>query len=223
MVMRLLTSSVGLKVVMALSGLVMVGFLVGHMAGNLLVFLGPRALNDYAASLHSMPLVLWGVRMGLLVALVAHVSTAIMLSRKNRHCRGDQGYKVKASQSYSQASRNMALTGSLVLVYVIYHLAHFTWKWTGPSEIYNSSHSGVDVYGMVVASFQNIGIAVVYILAMVLLGLHLLHGICSAWDSLGLNHPQYTPWMRRFAQGLSIVLVLGFSSVPLAVLMGLVG
>lgn len=208
-------STVALKVFMALSGLMMVGFLVGHMAGNLLVFGGSKMINDYAAGLHSMPAVLWLVRMGLLAALVVHVGSAIALIRRNRKARGE-AYGKKKSLAYSLASRQMALTGTLVLCYIFYHLAHFTWKWTHPEFV----GRGDDVYAMIVASFQSPWVSALYLGSMVVLGVHLFHGISSTLDTLGLHSSSYIALLRGLAIALAVALAVGFSSIPLAVLLG---
>lgn len=208
------TSSVGLKCIMACSGLLMVGFLVGHMGGNLLIFLGPDTLNNYAATLHNMPLLLWSTRIGLLTALIAHVSSAITLTHKNRKARGGRHKNIRVKSSWT--SRHMALTGTLVLAYIFYHLAHFTWKLTHP----NFALFPQDVYGMIIQSFQNGWVSAIYLISMGLLGMHLYHGIQSSWESLGLYHSSYTPIMRCVAKALSIVLILGFSSIPIAVWSG---
>ena len=200
---------------MALSGLMMVGFLVGHMAGNLLVFLGPEVINAYAENLHNMPLLLWSVRFGLLAALVVHVGSAITLIRRNRKARGGK-YGKKASLAYTQASQYMALTGTLVLCYIIYHLAHFTWKWTHPEFLQDPG----DIYSMIVSSFLNPWISLVYLVSMAVLGLHLFHGISSTLDTLGLYHKSYTQILRKGAMSLALILALGFSVIPLAVLLG---
>lgn len=198
---------------MALSGLAMVGFVAGHMAGNLLIFAGAEVLNGYAEKLHSMPALLWAVRVGLLGALTAHVGTAIVLMRRNRGARPADAYGKKVSMAYTAPSRFMALTGTLVLFYIIYHLAHFTWKWTHPEF---QSHPG-DVYHMIVTSFLSPWISVIYLISMALLGVHLFHGISSTLDTLGLYHKSYTPLARKAAMGLAVLLSLGFSIIPIAV------
>ena len=217
MIRALWQSSVILKGLMALSGLAMVGFLVGHLAGNLLIFLGKDALNGYAAKLHEMPAVLWVVRIGLLGALVIHVLSAITLTRRNRQSRS-RSYAVKHAMGSSLASRQMAVTGTLVLFYVVYHLAHFTLKWTHPEF----QHNPGDVHGMIVASFGHPLLTASYVLAMVMVGFHLHHGIQSAFESLGFYHSFYTPLVRKAAMALAMVLVVGFSSVPLAVYFGFI-
>lgn len=212
-----LKSSVVLKALMALSGLVMMGFLIGHLGGNLLIYMGKNVLNSYAAKLHSMGGLLWAVRIGLLSSLVVHVFTAITLTRRHRRSRY-QSYKVKSAMASSFASRQMALTGSLVGLYVIFHLGHFTFKWTHPEF----KHNPGDVYEMMVTSFQNPFLVGVYVVAMIMIGAHLYHGIRSAFASLGFYHPFYSKWIGYGSVALCVVLVLGFSSVPLAVYFGFV-
>ena len=217
MMRAVLHSSVLLKAVMAVSGLLMVGFLLGHMAGNLLIFLGQDALNSYAAKLHSMPSILWTVRIGLLVCLLAHVFSGIKLAIKNRQSRSTP-YKVKHPNASTLASRSMAITGCLILLYICYHLAHFTVKWTHPEFQQNPG----DVYGMVVTSFQHPLIAFTYVLSMAMVGAHLYHGIKSAFDSLGFYHPFYSVLVCRIAKVTCVLLALGFSSVPVCVYFGLI-
>ena len=212
-----LKSAVLLKALMALSGLVMVGFLIGHLGGNLLIYLGKDVLNNYAAKLHNMGSFLWLVRIGLLTALGVHVLTAIILTKRNRQSRS-KNYMVKDSMGSTLASRYMGITGSLIGLYVLFHLAHFTFKWIHPEFNQNPG----DVYAMIVVSFQNPGLAGIYVVAMVMMGLHLYHGIQGVVESLGLYHAWYIKWWRKIAVLLCVSLVVGFSSIPVAVLLGFI-
>ena len=210
-------SNIFLKAIMAVSGLLMVGFLCGHMAGNLLIFAGAEALNDYAYKLHSMPLMLWSVRIGLLISVFVHILSAIILTKRNRQARSGK-YSIKNRCEGTLASFNMGLTGSLILLYIIFHLAHFTFKLTHPEFKNNPS----DIYSMVVSSFESPIISSVYILSMILIAVHLYHGIASAFDSLGLYHSKYQAIIKYASLGLSTLLALGFISVPTSILIGLI-
>lgn len=226
---RLLDSSIGNKVVMALSGAVVVGWLVGHLTGNLLIFAGPDAMNGYAQWLHSKPAMLWAARLVLLVATVLHVVTAARLRRINRAARPiPYGHGAHIQSTF--AGRTMFWTGLLVLAYAVYHLAHFTWGLPAvmPAEHFRSTVAGAtadrpDVYHMVVWSFGQAPVALVYIVANCLLGMHLSHGVSSAFQTLGLTSGPWRPAIERIGPAFGVLMAAGFISVPVAVLLGLVG
>ena len=212
-----LKSNIFIKALMALSGLLMVGFLLGHMGGNLLVFLGPDALNNYAHKIHSMPELLWVVRLGLLACLITHVLSAIILTKRNKK-NSTSKYKIKTRNEVSKASLNMGLTGFLIFLYIIYHLSHFTLKLTHPEFKQNPS----DVYNMVIASFQSPILSIIYVISMFVLGVHLYHGIASATESLGFHHAKFTPILKKTSIFLCLLIVLGFISVPASVILGII-
>jgi succinate dehydrogenase / fumarate reductase cytochrome b subunit len=224
---RLLNSSIGNKVVMALSGVVMVGWLVGHLSGNLLTFAGAEALNTYAAWLHATPAVLWGGRITLLVATVLHVLTAIRLKRMNTEARPSR-YRYNAHVQSTLGGRTMIYSGLLLLAYAIYHLAHFTWgvEAVMPSEHFRSvikdAAGRPDVWHMTVWSFQQAPVAIVYIIANVLLGLHLSHGVSSAFQTLGLTSAKWRPAIERVGPMFGTAVAAGFISIPVAVLFGFI-
>ncbi|HEY5312582.1 MAG TPA: succinate dehydrogenase cytochrome b subunit [Pirellulales bacterium] len=208
-------TTVGKKVVMAVSGLVLLVFVVGHLAGNLQIFLGAEALNDYAALLRRTPELLWPARIGLLAALVLHLVASVQLVIANRRAR-PAPYAVKRDIETNYAARTMAISGPFVLLYVIYHLAMFTFLTTGPG------YSQTDVYRNVVQAFQSPTISAVYIAAMLLLGLHLYHGTWSLLHTLGVSSPHYR-WLRRgLAPVVAAAITAGYISIPLAVLAGVV-
>ena len=208
-------TSVGKKLVMAVSGLVLFLFVSTHLAGNLQIFLGAEKLNDYAALLRRMPELLWLARIVLLVALIAHVITSVQLVLANRRARPIR-YFVKRDIETSYAARTMAISGPLVLLYVIYHLAMFTFLVTGPG------HSHTDVYRNVVLAFQMPTISGIYIVATLLLGLHLYHGAWSMLHTLGVSNPHYR-WLRRgLAPVVAVAITAGYVSILLAVLAGVV-
>ncbi|HWB12746.1 MAG TPA: succinate dehydrogenase cytochrome b subunit [Pirellulales bacterium] len=208
-------ATVGKKAVMAVSGSVLFVFVITHLAGNLQVFLGSEKFNAYAALLRGMPGLLWSARAGLAVALVVHVIASMQLVLINRRAR-PVAYAVKRDIETNYAARTMAISGPLVLVYVIYHLAMFTFLVTGPGY----SHS--DVYRNVVLAFQMPAISGIYIAAMLLLGLHLYHGVWSMLHTLGISSRRYR-WLRRgLAPAVAIAVTAGYISIPLAVLAGIV-
>ena len=208
-------TTVGKKLVMAVSGLVLFLFVSTHLAGNLQIFLGAEKLNDYAALLRRMPELLWLARIVLLVALIAHVITSVQLVLANRRARPIR-YFVKRDIETSYAARTMAISGPLVLLYVIYHLAMFTFLVTGPG------YSHTDVYRNVVLAFQMPTISSIYIAATLLLGLHLYHGAWSMLHTLGISGPRYR-WLRRgLAPVVAVAITAGYVSLPLAVLSGVI-
>lgn len=217
-IMRTLSSSIGMKLIMALSGLGMVGFLLAHMGGNLLVFWGPDAINDYAAGLRKFPALLFVARVGLVTMLVAHVFTAVRLTRQNRKAT-PQKYAYSHPNTASSASRSMAITGALVLFYILYHLAHFTWRWTHPEF---ATLGPFDAYTMLVESFKSVPLSILYIVSVILVGKHLSHGISSACHTLAINHLKYTPFIKLAGTVVSVVIALGFIAIPVSVLLGIV-
>ncbi len=224
---RLLNSSIGNKVVMAASGLIITGWLAGHLSGNLLIFAGADAMNTYAAWLHATPAMLWGARIVLLVATVLHVLTAIRLKRMNSEARPGR-YHYNAHVESTLSGRTMIYSGLLVLAYGVYHLAHYTW---GVQAVIPAEHfrEGVkdalgrpDVWHMVVWSFGQVPVALVYIIANVLLGLHLSHGIASTFQTLGLTSAKWRPVIQRMGPAVGAAMAAGFISIPVAVMLGLV-
>lgn len=218
-VSKALNSSIGLKVLMALTGLLLVGFAVGHLAGNLLVFVGPEALNAYAKGLHDLGPLLWVARIVLLVAVFIHIYAGIKLSAMNKLAR-PQPYQKKSYTKASLASRSMILSGLVVCAFVIYHLAHFTFLWTHPEYAQLGEYA---VYERVVAGFQVPVIALFYLVSVALLGLHLSHGVSSLFQTIGWNHPKYNGLLRGAGPVLGGLLAVGFGSIPLAVMLGFVG
>jgi succinate dehydrogenase / fumarate reductase cytochrome b subunit len=215
-------SAVGKKAVMAVSGLVLFGFVLGHMAGNLKLYLGPQAYNAYADFLRTVgePAVprgalLWVARGVLLAAVVLHVAAAWQLSRLARAAR-PAGYVGGTRIHTSYASRTMRWGGVIILLFVVYHLLHLTWGTLHPS------FEPGNVYHNVVAGFQVWWVSVFYVAAQVALGFHLYHGLWSLFQSLGWNHPRFNAWRLTFAHVFAWVVTLGNVSFPLAVLSGLV-
>lgn len=200
---------------MAVSGLVLVGFLIVHLAGNLLVFKGGGAYNAYAAALKANPLLVWGVRGVLLVAFVVHIIAALQLMKIASVGR-PVAYARYEAEASTLASRTMKWGGIALLIFVIFHILHFT---TGTIHPSFDPH---DVQQNVVTSFANPITAGLYLLAMLALGMHLYHGVWSVFQTMGINNPTVTGVRRKIAGGLAIVLYGGFSLIPLAIMLGLV-
>ncbi len=206
-------TTIGKKVVMAVTGLVLFGFLIGHMAGNLQFFLGREALNSYAEKLHHTPALLWGARISLLVAVGLHIIAAVQLANLQRAAR-PVGYHKRTPVGSSYASRTMYWSGPIIAFFVIYHLLHLTTGTAHPNYEY------LNAYDNVVIGFSNPLVVLAYVIAMVLVCLHLNHGVWSMFQSIGFSHPRYTPRIKAFARTFSVLLVAGFLSVPVAVLLG---
>jgi len=213
-------SSIGKKITVAATGVIMVLFLIGHMMGNLLIFEGPgeagepARLNQYAEILRFEPLVLWIIRLALLGAVVLHVITVIQLSLENRRARAVQ-YAVKKPQAATLSSRTMLWGGFLVGAFIVFHILHFT---TG--TINSAQYEHLKPYHNVVASFRNPIFAGLYMLAMIVIFFHLNHGIQSGFETLGVTHPRYVALVRKGGPILAFVIAAGFLLVPLAVLAG---
>ena len=200
---------------MALTGAVLFGYVVVHMLGNLQIYLGPEALNAYAVKLREMPALLWGVRLLLLASALLHVWAAASLTRTNMAARG-AGYRERRNRESTYASRTMRWSGVILLLFVVYHLMHFTFGNVHPSFIPG------DVFHNVVTGFQSVAVSGFYIAAMVALGLHLYHGVWSMMQTIGLSHPRYDHLRHAFASFVAVVVVAGNVSFPLAVLFGLI-
>ena len=222
MLPRLHRSAIGLKALMAVSGIVLFGFVLGHMAGNLKLYLGPEAINHYAEWLREMgtPLLpraglLWIARIGLLLAVVVHIGAAWKLTLINRRAR-PHDYEGRSVVQATYAARTMRWGGVILLLFVLYHLADLTFGWANPDFVPG------DVYHNVVAGFSVWWVSALYIVGQVALAFHLYHGLWSLFQSLGWNHPAYNDWRRRFAAAFALVVAAGNLSFPLAVLSGLV-
>ncbi|HEX6942916.1 MAG TPA: succinate dehydrogenase cytochrome b subunit [Gemmatimonadaceae bacterium] len=219
---RLFGSSIGRKIVAATTGVLLIAFLLGHMYGNMKVFQGPEALNAYAAKLQGHPL-LWGFRAGLITLFATHVYLTLTLARDNRAAR-PVGYRRYQPRTSSFFSRYMVLTGLVVLMFLIYHLLHFTFGVIDAehTRLFDAQQN-LDVYTSVVQTFRNPWIAVSYVVAMVLLGFHLWHGTTSAFQTLGVRHESYETLIRIISAALVAALVLGNSSIPILIYAGRVG
>jgi succinate dehydrogenase / fumarate reductase cytochrome b subunit len=219
--LHLFRTSIGSKLVVGATGLLLFGFLLIHMIGNLKILQGPGALNDYAAWLQGHPL-LWVFRVGLLGLFGLHVLTALRLALENRRVRPDR-YRVTRHSRSTVFSRTMVVTGGLVLLFLIYHLLHLTLGAVGPdfSALPPDPQGRVDVYARVVTSFDHPEIAGLYLVAMGLLGFHLTHAIPSLLQTLGFNHESYETLIQVLSPMLAWAVALGFAAVPLLAGMGL--
>jgi succinate dehydrogenase / fumarate reductase cytochrome b subunit len=212
------TSTIGRKYVMAVTGLGLVGFVVTHMAGNLLLFQGREAINEYGHFLHHFMhgWGLWIARAGLLAFVVLHIASAVSLAREELAARPVRYRQWKPRKS-TYASRTMRWSGVIVLAFVVYHLLHFTFGSAHPDFVPG------DVHHNMLVGFRAWPVALFYVVSMVLLGLHLRHGVWSLFQSLGVSHPRYLGMAKAAAAVIATVVVVGNVSFPLAVLFGLVG
>jgi succinate dehydrogenase / fumarate reductase, cytochrome b subunit len=213
----LFRSTIGQKIVMAVTGVILVGFLIGHFLGNALIWLGPKAINDYSAALHRLGELLWLARIILLTSVVLHIAAAFSLYAKNSAAR-PQRYKVRRDLATNYAARTMMWSGPILLGFIVYHLAHLTFGLTPGT--YEHSHD--DVYANLVRGFSIPWVTGLYVISMIALGNHLFHGTWSMFQSLGINHPSYNLRLQRIALGLTLLITLGNISIPLTVLLGLV-
>jgi succinate dehydrogenase / fumarate reductase, cytochrome b subunit len=210
-------STIGKKVVMGATGIVLFGFVVAHMVGNLQLYMGPEALNTYSEFLHTVGhgMGLWVARGVLVAAVGLHIWAATSLTLASLKAR-PVGYRETERRESTYASRTMRWSGPILLLFIVYHLLHFT---TG--TVHQSFVPG-DVYHNVVAGFRVWPVSAVYIVAMVALGFHLWHGVWSMLQSLGLSHPRWNAFRRAFATVFTVVVIAGNISFPIAVLAGLV-
>jgi succinate dehydrogenase / fumarate reductase cytochrome b subunit len=216
-------AAVGKKAIMAVTGLVLVGFVVAHMAGNLQMFGGPAKMNAYAAFLKSTGELLWIARAGLLAATVLHVLMAWQLTQIKKKAR-PVGYAQRDPQVSTFASRSIRWGGLLLLVFIVFHILHFTTGTTYPaaSAAGSSAFSHTDVYGNVVGAFRNPLVSAFYVVSMLFLLLHLFHGAWSSVRTLGLSKPSRHPLHRRVSTVIAVVVWLGFTAIPVAVLLGVI-
>jgi succinate dehydrogenase / fumarate reductase cytochrome b subunit len=213
-----LRSTIGLKVVMAVSGFILFGFCVEHLVGMMLFFKGPEVINGYGNLLRYSNVVLWTARGVILVAVVLHIWTATALVLRQWAAR-PIAYRRKQSRTISYAARTMKYSGPLVVAFVLFHLAHLTWGWNVTPAPFVEG----DVYGNIASSFQYGWVTLVYVLGTSLVGLHLIHGGHSMFESLGLRHPRFDGLIRSVVGGATLVLVAGFIFLPCAILFHLVG
>ena len=223
--LTLYRSTIGKKMIMAVTGLMMVGFVIGHMAGNLQVFIGPAKMNGYAAFLKSTGELLWVVRLGLIGAVLLHVLMAWQLSRIAAQAR-PVAYERRDPQVSTIASRTMRWGGVLLLVFIIFHILHFTTGTVFPAasrpDAMYPAYSHGDVYGNVISAFRVPWVVAFYVVAMLFRLLHLFHGAWSSVRTLGLTKPSRHPLHRRVSTVIAVIVWLGFTAVPVAVFLGVI-
>ncbi|HET6580014.1 MAG TPA: succinate dehydrogenase cytochrome b subunit [Gemmatimonadales bacterium] len=209
-------TSVGKKAVMAVTGLIMVAYLITHVVANLTVFQGPAKINAYSAFLHGTGGALWAARLVLIAALVLHVVAAAQLTARRRAARPVPYAAGREPQVSTLASRTIRWGGVLILIFLVYHILHFTL-----GTVHSSFVEG-DPYHNVVAGFGNPLVIVFYELALAAVGLHLYHGIWSSGRSLGVSPPAPHPLRRQLALALAVLIWAGFAVIPVAVYAGVV-
>ena len=211
---RFYESTVGKKVVMAVSGAVLFGFVIAHLLGNLQFFEGPEKMAAYGRFLRVEPSLLWTARIGLLVMVLLHIWSAVQLAVIKTRAR-PAGYVKKKAIHSSYASRTMYWSGPIIAAFIVYHLLDFTFGTVNPG------YQEGEIYGNMVRSFSNPLIGGFYILAMALLCLHLYHGGWSMFQTLGFSSPRYAAMLKRLSAIISIAIFIGFVSIPISVLTGL--
>lgn len=213
-------SSIGKKILMALSGGFLIVFLIAHLLGNLEIFEGAEAINAYGVLLRTFPKALWTLRIGVIVAFAVHIYTSVQLSIENRAARPIK-YADKKSRAATFASRTMLLGGLVVASFVFYHLAQFTWGFTNPDQFALVDEKGRhDVYTMVILGFSNVYVSTFYVIAQVCLAFHLSHGIGSAAQTFGLTASKWGRALRTGGLAFAVLMFLGYSSIPVSVLLG---
>ncbi len=233
LLLRLWRSSLGKKYVMALTGIALFGFVIGHLVGNLQVFGNPDLINTYAHFLKSKPGLIWGARIGLLLMVSLHFAAAVTLTLANRAARPIP-YAGGSSPGSTWKSRHAMLSGLVILAFVVYHLLHYTALISGingtgrdfsllKTTLSGSNDVVPDVYAMMILGFKVWWVTAFYLIAQALLFLHLGHGLASMFQSLGLRNHTWWPRISAFARAASLVIFLGYASIPIAVLVGGMG
>jgi succinate dehydrogenase / fumarate reductase, cytochrome b subunit len=212
-----LHGTAGKKVVMAVTGFILFGFVIVHMLGNLQLYAGAEALNEYGHFLHTVlhGTGIWISRAVLLTAVVLHIWAMAALTLTNRKAR-QVGYRQWKARESTYASRTMRWSGVFLLAFIVFHLLHLTFG------IVVRDFIPGDVYHNVITGFQLVWVSVIYLLATLILGLHLFHGAWSMLQTLGLNHPRYNRLRNVVSVGFAALVVIGNLSFPIAVLTGLV-
>jgi succinate dehydrogenase / fumarate reductase cytochrome b subunit len=220
---RFYEAPIGKKVVMAFTGVLLFGYVVAHLLGNLQIYSSnPQQINMYAAFLHSPANagLLWAARLVLLLAVGMHIVASVQLWKLKREAR-PQAYVKKDDAAASYASRTMMWSGPIVAAFVIFHVLHLTVGAVLPLHEVNGDPTTPDVRANVINGFLNPAVSGFYILAMILLCMHLYHGVWSMFQSVGFNHPRYTPKLKKSAAIFAILIAIGNCSIPIAVMAGL--
>src|SRR5438046_7456099 len=216
-------SSVGRKMIVAVTGMILILFVIGHLLGNLQIFIGPDWINAYSRHLRDLGPLLWLIRLFLLATVIVHIYMTIQLAIENRRARPER-YIDRQYVKATFASRHMVMSGLIVLAFIIYHLAHFTVRVTDRrfGLLKPDPLGRYDVYSMMVYGFQNYYVSSFYVLGLFLLALHLSHGSSSFFQSLGLNDRKLTPRLAVGARIFAWLLFVGYTSIPVAILLGLI-
>jgi len=216
-------SSIGRKMIVAVTGAILILFVIGHLLGNLQIFLGPEWINSYSQHLRDLGPLLWIVRFVLLCTVVLHIYFTILLAIENRRAR-PESYIDKENVKATWASRHMVASGLVVLAFIIFHLLHFTARKFNPQFplLKLDPLNRYDVYSMMVYGFQNVYVSAFYVIGLFLLTLHLTHGASSFLQSLGLNNKNLNPRLAFAGRVFAWLLFLGYTSIPVAVLVGLI-
>jgi succinate dehydrogenase / fumarate reductase cytochrome b subunit len=225
---RIFNSSLGKKYVMAVTGFALFLFVIGHLVGNLQIFLGPEAINKYGHFLQSNPELIWPARLGMIVLVVLHIWSAVQLSRENRAARPVAYGEYKPVGS-SYASRTMLMSGLIVFAFIVYHLLHYTIRvesinFTGQNFVTMKQmvdgHEQHDIFRMMVVGFRQPLVTLFYVVGVGLLCLHLSHGVSSMFQSIGWKNKAYTPLLNTGARVIAAAIFLGYISIPVAILLG---
>ena len=215
-------SSIGKKYVVAVTALLLILYVLGHLVGNLQIYLGPDRINAYAKFLHDLGPILWVVRVILLAAFVIHIAATIQLAQENRLAK-PQKYAVAGYQRSTMASRTMIVSGLIVLCFVIYHILQFTLQVTDPE--FREVHDSIgrhDVYRMLILGFRHPLVSLFYVIALFLLTTHLSHGFSSVVQTLGINNRKIANFISTGGQILAWVVFAGYVSIPVTILLGII-
>ena len=218
-VLALTRSTIGQKVVVAITGVILFGFVLGHLLGNLILFAGPEAYNAYGAAIKGNPPLLWGTRITLVISVILHIVFTMKLAARNAGARPTAYKRPRKDLMTTYAGRTMVLSGPLLAAYIIFHLAHFT----APGLDLGGEFSPHNVYANAVQGFRVWWVSAIYIFANFLLGLHLFHGAWSASQTIGAQHRKYDGLRKQLAMGLALFISAGNIGIPLAVQTHLVG
>jgi succinate dehydrogenase / fumarate reductase cytochrome b subunit len=223
LISELCHSSVGRKMIVAVTGVILIFFVIGHLLGNLQIFIGPDWINGYSQHLHDLGPILWMIRAFLLASVILHIYFTILLAIENRRARPD-AYRDRNYVKASWASRHMVVSGLIVLAFIVYHLAHFTFRTTDArfALLKPDALGHYDVFSMMVYGFQNVYVSAFYIVGLFLLTLHLTHGSSSFFQSLGFNDQRLAPKLALAGRIFAWLLFVGYASIPTAVLLGFI-
>ncbi len=221
---QLMNTSIGAKVVMAVTGVGIWLWFLTHLLGNLTIYGGPEVMNGYAVKLHAQPALLWVARIALLIAFPLHIWSAI---RTRMHAKAARPvpYAYENRTPANAGSKAMLISGLLMAFFILFHLAHFTWHWVSPEHVQTVTIDGVqgiDAYRMLVLAFQKPLMSIFYIAFQIVLAQHLVHGLYSMFQHVGLWGPSWTPAVKRAAYVLAYGVAAAFISIPLSVMFGLV-